>query len=287
MNKSIAGLNYINETKQLMKAVLVEKEVNVSDSDTFRSYVSKFQNADRWHPPKNSYDIDEIIAEDTEDYNGKLIMLLTNEKETTDFYSNLSCAKIKTSDGAEYDDFSSVINHTWDASKDKNDTRYVILYYSNNINIEGAYGNRLSNCIYMIYKGNGKNSCWHSNPDRWHSAFTNLKKIKFDNITVNFFDNFSVTRCIDIENCKFGWRSSFHSISATSLRNLTISNITNSFTLNTATNLSHESLLNVLNALKDYSESTAVYTLSIGFLNIKKLSDEELAIATDKGWTII
>ena len=58
--------------------------------------------------------------------------------------------------------------------------------------------------------------------------------------------------------------------------------------LNTCYNLSHETLLKFLNALYDYASegSTDTYTLTLGTTNLAKLTDEEKAIATNKGWTL-
>lgn len=48
--------------------------------------------------------------------------------------------------------------------------------------------------------------------------------------------------------------------------------------------LSHESLLNVINKAADVTASPK--TLTLGSTNLAKLSDEEKAIATSKGWTL-
>lgn len=52
--------------------------------------------------------------------------------------------------------------------------------------------------------------------------------------------------------------------------------------------LTHDSLMNILNALKDYSQDTSgtTYTLTIGAKNIAKLTSDEIKIAKDKGWVI-
>ena len=52
--------------------------------------------------------------------------------------------------------------------------------------------------------------------------------------------------------------------------------------------LSYESLMSIINALKDYSEDTSgtTYTLTLGTTNLAKLSNAEKAIATEKGWTL-
>jgi hypothetical protein len=60
---------------------------------------------------------------------------------------------------------------------------------------------------------------------------------------------------------------------------------------NQCTLLTHESLINILNALYDYVNgeldgSSKDKTLTLGTTNLAKLTDAEKAIATEKGWTL-
>ena len=52
--------------------------------------------------------------------------------------------------------------------------------------------------------------------------------------------------------------------------------------------LSHDSLMSIINALKDYSEDTSgtVWTVTLGDANLAKLSEEEIGIAEEKGWVL-
>lgn len=54
--------------------------------------------------------------------------------------------------------------------------------------------------------------------------------------------------------------------------------------LNNATSLSKSSLLRIIDALP---ETTTTVTLTIGSINMMKLTDAEIAIATEKGWTVV
>ena len=56
------------------------------------------------------------------------------------------------------------------------------------------------------------------------------------------------------------------------------------FNLSTCPNLNKESLLNVFNEAADVTSSPK--TLTLGTTNLNKLTDEEKAIATNKGWTL-
>ena len=73
----------------------------------------------------------------------------------------------------------------------------------------------------------------------------------------------------------------------TALTNLTISGvIANNFKLSWCTKLTHDSLMSVINHLKDFTGTSTTKTLTLGTTNLDKLTDEEKAIATDKGWTL-
>jgi hypothetical protein len=54
-----------------------------------------------------------------------------------------------------------------------------------------------------------------------------------------------------------------------------------------APKLSHDSLMNIIGCLKDYSEDTSgtTRTLTLGSANIEKLTTEELDTIIQKGWT--
>ena len=48
-----------------------------------------------------------------------------------------------------------------------------------------------------------------------------------------------------------------------------------------------EEIIKVLDALADYSTDTEnTYVLTLGAYNLSKLTEEEIEIATDKGWTV-
>lgn len=57
--------------------------------------------------------------------------------------------------------------------------------------------------------------------------------------------------------------------------------------LSTCTNLTHDSLMNVINNLYDIkTKGCKAQSLKLGSTNLAKLTDEEIAIATNKGWTV-
>lgn len=53
-----------------------------------------------------------------------------------------------------------------------------------------------------------------------------------------------------------------------------------------ALSITYESLIGIIDNLADLSDSDTTYTLNIGDMNLAKLSDEEIAIAEEKGWIV-
>jgi len=80
-------LNYLMSTKNQIKEAIVEKGVEVLDSDTFRSYANKIQSIEKggssstgeWQLESDWWNIEEIINNDTESYTQKIICLLSDE----------------------------------------------------------------------------------------------------------------------------------------------------------------------------------------------------------------
>ncbi len=62
--------------------------------------------------------------------------------------------------------------------------------------------------------------------------------------------------------------------------------IGNYITFGSCPNLTRDSIMNVIGCLMDYAETGTTKTLNLGSTNLAKLTDEEKAIATQKGWTL-
>lgn len=60
----------------------------------------------------------------------------------------------------------------------------------------------------------------------------------------------------------------------------------NGLNFSSSTKLSYESLMSIIEHLKDYSGTGTTKTVTLGATNLAKLSDTEKAIATEKGWTL-
>lgn len=78
--------------------------------------------------------------------------------------------------------------------------------------------------------------------------------------------------------------------SLTGLINMTVTGVIgkNNFNVSYCTQLTSDSLMSIINALKDYSEDTSgtKWVVTFGTENLAKLTDAQKAIATEKGWTL-
>ena len=71
------------------------------------------------------------------------------------------------------------------------------------------------------------------------------------------------------------------------LENITFDgDIGNSINFSTCTKLNHDSLMSIINHLKDFSGTSTTKTCTLGSSNLAKLTDAEKAIATQKGWSL-
>jgi hypothetical protein len=82
------------------------------------------------------------------------------------------------------------------------------------------------------------------------------------------------------------YQHAFNGIS--DLPNITVSGTIagDNLDLSANTTLTYNSLMSIINALKDYSGTTTTKTVTLGTTNLAKLSDAEKSIATQKGWSL-
>lgn len=122
---------------------------------------------------------------------------------------------------------------------------------------------------------------------------SNLKKIKglvitnkctsISSMLSNCSNLISVSGSIDLSGVTSGVSGSDFS-SCYNLRDILITALpSKNVSFTNCYSLSHESLLSILNALPQITDTT---TLTIGTINLSKLTTEEIAIGTQKGWTI-
>lgn len=108
-------------------------------------------------------------------------------------------------------------------------------------------------------------------------------------MTSNMFTGCSKLVTVDeLRNIQRSCTFSNNFSSATDLENLTVSGTIgqNGFNVSSCTKLTHDSLMSIINALKDYSGTGTTRSVTLGTTNLAKLTDTEKAIATQKGWTL-
>ena len=85
------------------------------------------------------------------------------------------------------------------------------------------------------------------------------------------------------------WQSAFMNCSR--LKHLFVEGVIgqNGFNVQWSNNLSHDSLMSIINALQDKSGDTSgtVWKVTVGSTNLEKLTAAELGIAWDKGWEVV
>lgn len=130
-----------------------------------------------------------------------------------------------------------------------------------------------------------------------NGMFTNNKRLRsldlshFKTAGVEVFTNM-FNGCTSLTDLDFSGLDTSAAAEATinmfnncyNLTNLKVGKITKNFRFAVAGKLTHESLLNVIAAL---AETETTQTLTIGAANLAKLSEEEIAAATEKGWTVV
>ena len=106
---------------------------------------------------------------------------------------------------------------------------------------------------------------------------------------VDYMFNYSGLTSLDVSNWDVGHITSYSAILSTFNNCPALvdfqapKNINNNISFNYSTALSHDSLMSIINNL---ATVTSTKTLTLGATNLAKLTDDEKAIATGKGWTV-
>ena len=99
---------------------------------------------------------------------------------------------------------------------------------------------------------------------------------------ISVLGNFNLTSCTNLFNGFF-----FGGVGNVTNKNFTTFNCygvqTYNLNISNYPNLSKESIMNIINCL---CKTNQTLTLTLGSINMAKLTDEEIAIATAKGWTV-
>lgn len=121
------------------------------------------------------------------------------------------------------------------------------------------------------------------NVNQMFASCENLLSIpKLDFSSVSFTGETPLYSCTKLKNLG-GFENLGMSYDTTNAAN----SFGNRFVLSDSSNLTHESLINVINNLYDIAtKGCNAQQLVLGSRNLAKLTSEEIAIATNKGWTV-
>ena len=132
------------------------------------------------------------------------------------------------------------------------------------VNVFDARNANGTNALYSTFRGSFDSG---SRPE--HHTVKRINKFIVGENTNNFYMTFYYAN--DLEHCVFEGEISKNGLSFAQ-----------------STKLDHESIMSVINCLKDYSQDTSgtTYSVQFGATNLAKLTAEEKAIAAQKGWNL-
>ena len=308
MGTTADKLNKLLNTKQAIKQAIIDKGVDVSDDTKFADYPAKINsiesgsggggdpyyenmwNASTMNGTNYSYlfygtdgpygfslDVSDLDTSKTTDMSNMFYLVPAHAINVSNFdtskvtdmsYMFGSCVSLTSLDLSNFDT--------------SNVTNMKYMFYGNDkmtsLDISSFNTSKVTDMSSMFGTCNG---------------LTELNLNHFDisntfNINSMFYNNTGI-KAIDVSSWDVGHITSypyFYSIfsGCTSLVDLyPPQNINTRMDLDRTTALSHDSLMRVINNLMTKTSTTQ---LKLGATNLAKLSDEEKAIATNKGWTL-
>ena len=262
-------LTYLNGTKDAIKQAIIGKGVSVTEADTFRSYATKIgqiqSGGSGGDCPQGVLDLSDGVSNTFTFANEfKGVILPSNMDNVTNMYRCFyNCNFIKEITLPELPNVTNMSSCFYNCSSLTSITLPSSLPSVTN----------MANCFYFC------------------SSLTSITLPELPNVTnidYCFYGCSSLTSITLPELPKvtnmYGCFSSCSSLQSFVIGNINpnITTLTN-WGISTCTLLTVDSLVNIMNALP-----TIAYTriCTIGTTNLSKLSPEQLAIATNKGWRI-
>ena len=158
-----------------------------------------------------------------------------------------------------------------------NVTNRMYMFYNSRLKeIDLSHNTWNTNSFYRMFDGCSRlekiilGSVSVSNVYQWVSRCSELKEIvgELDFSNASQVNSMAIGACVKLEEIR--------------IKNLNASgvNLTNCIAL------SHDSLMYLINNAVDKSSASGTFTIKLGQTNLDKLTAEEIAIATAKGWTL-
>jgi surface protein len=275
MGRTADKLNKLLETKAAIKQAIIDKGVDISDTDTFASYPEKIESIKTGGG--DGTDLLDVITDggtrgahlfrDSSAIELDLSDLDTSEMTNMSYMFN-GCKNLVSLDLSNFNT-GNVTNMTAMFDKCEN---------LQNLDISGFDFSKVSTIGYMFrdcakIQSLTLGGTSFGKPASLSQVFSGCKKLTFLDISVMDISNITSTTGLNLMFASCDALVDFYPPQ----------NINTNMSVSSSTALSHDSLLRILNNLM---ETTTTKTLTLGTTNLAKLSDEEKAIVTNKGWTL-
>ena len=302
MGTTADKLNKLLETKQAIKQAIINKGVEVADDTVFADYPSKISSIEVSGGPNYYEDLFLATTADNTDYSYLFyncnkptldVSRFDTSKVTNMQYMFYSCKSLISIDVSNWNTsnvtsmnnmFSNCNKLTsldvskWDTS---NVTNFGWLFPNTkltSLDVSNWNTNKVTDMSYMFYNCQSLTSIdvsnWNTsnvtNMNNMFSSCVNLTELNcsswdISHITASYYFDNVFNECKSLVD--------FYPPQ----------NINASMSVSKSTVLSHDSLIRILNNLMT---QTSTKTLTLGSTNLAKLTAEEIAIATNKGWTV-
>ncbi len=263
-------LNYLRGTKNEIKEAIKEKGVSVGDTDSFKSYANKIGQLE-----KVSNCLTENTIDDMEKIFKKMFKVLP--KDVCSFLNTNTATATNM-----WNMFCECVNLT------ELDLRG--LDTSNVTNMNAMFYNCISLRKLDLSNFNTSNVTDMGYMFKSCSNLTELNLSDFDtsnatNMTEMFYNCENLVTINGILDFNNASKTNAFIMGCVNLETIYIKNYDaiRSTDLTDCVKLSHESLVYFINNLKP---SSTVKTIKLGSINLAKLTEEEIAVATEKNWTL-
>lgn len=293
-------LNKLLETKQNIKQAIINKGVDVSDDDTFASYadrISDIPSGDNTVEILNMFTNDMTVG-DYLFYKKYAHQDLLNKMDTKNMYSMYYMFHYCTNTAIDLTRFNTSSCISMVGMFAFANMKELDLNNFDTSNVTDMT-KLFQNCNAEILKIDNFNTSKCSNMD-YMFQYMNIKELDLKHFKVdptnkpnigyicNGMDNIEKIDCSTWDISYIGVSGMGVKYSFNSNRKLVDfyppMNIPQEIQLDRDPLLSHDSLMRVINNLMEVSSTK---NLKIGTTNIAKLTPEEIAIATNKGWTVL
>ena len=190
-------------------------------------------------------------------------------------------------DGAiQYNDTSNVTDMSYMFSNCSSLTTIPLLDTSNVTNMESMFQSCYN--LTSIPQLDTSNFTDMYNMLSYCTSLTSIPQLDTSNVTYMnsmFFNCASITSIPQLDTSNVTNMNSMFS-NCSRLEEIHMINMKVSFNISSSTKFTRESLLEIINNCYDLTTLNKTATLTMGSTNLAKLTDEDKAIATAKGWTL-